>query len=182
MIAAPMTTRNSLSYRELAKAEAVVKRVVVSDDLVRLSQATIAVGATHAEFRFGFTQEGKPSVIADLASEASVACQWCLEPKGVALSARFEAVLAQDEDEARRWSEDALDGVEPAPEVIVAGTEFDAVRLIEDELILSLPSQVCADPKCTNRPASRFGDEEEHVDTAKGESPFAVLEVLKEKN
>ena len=174
-----MTTRNSLSYRELAKAEAVVKRVVSSDDLVRLSQATVAVGATHAEFSFGFTDKGRPSVTAEIASEASLACQWCLEPKGIALSAKFAAVLAQNEDQARQWSEDGLNGAPPAPDVIVAGTEFDAVRLIEDELILSLPNQVCIDQKCPNRPESQFGDADENGEAGKRDNPFAVLEALK---
>ena len=189
MIAAPMTTRNSLSYRELAKAEAVVKRVVASDDLVRLSQATVAVGATHAEFRFGYSDRGKPFVVADLTSEASVACQWCLEPKGVELSAKFEALLAQDEDEAQRWSKEGWsqegwskepsDGSKSAPEVIVAGSDFDAVRLIEDELILSLPNQVCIDQTCPNRPERQFGEEDMDGESSKRDNPFAVLQELK---
>lgn len=184
MIAAPMTTRNSLSYRELAKAEAVVKRVVASDDLVRLSQATVAVGATHAEFRFGYSDKGKPIVVADLTSEASVACQWCLEPKGVELSAKFEALLAQDEDEAQRWSQEGSskepsDGSKTVPEVIVAGSDFDAVRLIEDELILSLPNQVCIDQTCPNRPESQFGEEDMDGESSKRDNPFAVLQELK---
>ena len=183
MIAAPMTTRNSLSYRELAKAEAVVKRVVSSDELVRLSQAAVAVGATHAEFSFEFTDNGRPRVTADIASEASLACQWCLEPKGIALSTKFTAVLAQDEAQARQWSEEALNGAQPTPDVIVTGTEFDAVRLIEDELILSLPNQVCIDQQCPNRPESQFGDADEdkneNGETGTRDNPFAVLEALK---
>ena len=65
-----MTTRNSLSYRELAKAEAVVKRVVSSDELVRLSQAAVAVGATHAEFSFEFTGNGRDAYALCKATQA----------------------------------------------------------------------------------------------------------------
>ena len=66
-------------------------------------------------------------------------------------------------------------------EVIIAGSEFDAVHLIEDELLLSLPNQVCTDPTCPERPERQFGDADDGEGAANQDNPFAVLEVLKER-
>ncbi|NKB97943.1 MAG: hypothetical protein GKR90_05535 [Pseudomonadales bacterium] len=177
MIAAAMATRNPRKYKELAKAEASVNRTVPPSDLMRLAQEAIAVGETHASYLFSFTGDGCPKVDTRVESEVTMACQWCLEPKAIKLCSSYEALLAQDEKEAMGWLERITEVDEPQ-EVMVVGRDFDAVRLIEDELLLSLPHQICEDTKCPQRPARVYkdvGDEEKTI-----ESPFASLAMLKD--
>jgi uncharacterized metal-binding protein YceD (DUF177 family) len=177
MIAAVMVTRNPRKYKELAKADASVTRTVSPSDLTRLGQEAIAIGETHAKYLFSYTDDGCPKVATRVETEVTMACQWCLEPLVVKLTASYAALLAQDEREAISWLE-RFAGDDKPREVMVVGQDFDAVRLIEDELLLSLPHQVCEDATCPQRPGRVYKAPETEEKTV--ESPFASLAMLKD--
>lgn len=184
MIAAAMATPNPRRYIELAKAGTTIERSIPAGDLVRLGQATVAIGETKATFVFTQSEHGKPEVSARVEAEVSLACQWCLEPKPSALVCEYRAVLATDEAQASDWSVE-LEGQDGDREnrhldVLVAGSEFDAIQLVEDELLLALPHQVCGDEGCPDRPQGEYGeyDASEKIDDAPA-GPFAALASLK---
>lgn len=105
----------------------------------------------------------------DLAVDGTVTltCQRCLQPmqQPVAIRARF--LIAADEDAA-----DAMDQDDEF-DVVVAQPGFDLDELIEDEVILALPSaprhRVCPDTVAAA------------TTTATKPSPFAALAALKSK-
>lgn len=183
MIAAAMATPNPRKYRELAKAGTIIERMIPASDLGRLAQATVAIGETRATFSFIESEQGIPEVKARVESEVSIACQWCLEPRPSELVCEYRAVLARDEAQASAWVEQRQgsnnDPESQPPEVLVAGIEFDAVQLVEDELLLALPQQVCRDEACPDRPEQEYVAPGEEIDEALA-GPFAALAALKE--
>ena len=181
MIAAAMATPNPRKYRDLAKAGTIIERVIPADDLGRLAQATVAIGQARATFSFIESERGKPEVKARVEAEVSIACQWCLEPRPSELVCEYRAVLARDEAQASAWTEQRQ-GLESNAEgrpldVLVVGVEFDAVQLVEDELLLALPQQVCRDEACPERPQQGYVAPDEIDEAIAG--PFAALAALK---
>ena len=57
--------------------------------------------------------------------------------------------------------------------------DLDVVELIEDELLLSLPTSVCIDAGCVQRPKLAYGDAA--AEDTQTENPFGILEKLKRK-
>jgi uncharacterized protein len=111
-----------------------------------------------------------------LEATASVAltCQRCLQPVQEALNLSRWFQFVRDEDEAA-----ALD-VDSEDDVLALSRSFDAIELIEDELLLSLPlvprHEVCPQPlpqPVDDLPASDADGEEERP------HPFAALAALK---
>ncbi len=74
----------------------------------------------------------RPMLTLTVDGSLSLACQRCLQPYDVAIAQRSELLLAREEDELA-----LLDAEER--EVVLAATPLDAMTLVEDELLLSLP-------------------------------------------
>ncbi len=86
---------------------------------------------------------GRPAIAIELDGSVPLECQRCLSTMTWPVHQRTVALLATSEAEG-----DALDeGSEE--EVLVAGAPLDALTLVEDELLLSLPyAPVHADGDC----------------------------------
>ena len=78
-------------------------------------------------------EAGRPAIAIDIEGAVPVTCQRCLSDFPLAVERRTIAVLARSEKEA-----DELDGSSDH-EVVVADHPLDAVGLVEDELLLTLP-------------------------------------------
>jgi uncharacterized metal-binding protein YceD (DUF177 family) len=72
------------------------------------------------------------------------------------LRTTFNATIASTEEQAEYWSS----GEESADLniVVIEGPRLDIVELVEDELLLDLPGQVCVDLNCVNRPSMVYDD------------------------
>jgi uncharacterized protein len=86
---------------------------------------------------------GRPAIAIELEGTVTLECQRCLAPMAWPVRQRTVALLAKSEAEG-----DALDQ-DSDEEVLVAGEPLDALALVEDELLLSLPyAPTHADGKC----------------------------------
>ncbi len=176
MMAAAMTTRNSRAptYVDLAKSQAVLTRELAPSACPRLRAVVLQLETVQAELRFGFDAEQRIQVTGSAEAEVEMACQLCSEPVRRHLSVEVEGLLAPTEEMADAWRE-----AEGADNIVVVSTEeLDAAELVEDELLLQLPSQVCTDADCENRPQLSYAPPQAHVPD-EAEKPFAALSSLK---
>jgi uncharacterized protein len=123
------------------------------------------------EIRWSFTGGRHPKGFAQLTmavdGEVSLVCQRCLSAYRQPLASETVLVLARNEADADE-TEESLD--DDSIDVIVGSTELDLLRLVEDEVLLSLPLS----PKHDACP----GDAPK-LESGKPESPFSVLKGLK---
>lgn len=86
---------------------------------------------------------GRPAIAIELVGSVPMECQRCLAPMQWPVQQRTVALLAVNEAEG-----DALDA-DTDDEVLVAAGPLDALTLVEDELLLSLPyAPTHADGEC----------------------------------
>lgn len=140
------------TYRDLARSSTTLERTVHAEELGRLAELGALSGPVLAVYAF-FVLEGKPAVRAEARATVALPCQWCEQAVSREVQLSCEVLLAEHEAQASDWSAEG----DTLPVVVVAGTEFDAAALIEDELILALPGRVCTDSDCPRRPAASYG-------------------------
>jgi uncharacterized protein len=86
---------------------------------------------------------GRPAIAIELIGTVPLECQRCLGPLAWPVAQRTVTLLARSESEA-----DALDA-DCEGEVLNAAAPLDALELVEDELLLSLPyAPAHADGEC----------------------------------
>lgn len=90
-------------------------------------------GTVHWRIAGTTDASGRPALGIALSGEIPVTCQRCLAEFAYPVARETVAVLARSEQEA-----DALDAASD-DEVLVADHPLDAVALVEDELLLTLP-------------------------------------------
>lgn len=125
---------------------------------------------------------GTPEVWLHVHAEAEVTlpCQRCLQPLGVALASDRAIRFVADEAEAERLDETSDDDVLAWP----ARGGVDAVALVEDELILSLPivprHATCPQPlRLPDRDGAAVGRDAGDAAEPARPNPFAALAALK---
>jgi uncharacterized protein len=85
---------------------------------------------------------GRPAIAIDVEGAVPVTCQRCLSDFPLPVDHRTVAVLARSEKEA-----DELDASSDH-EVVIADHALDAVELVEDELLLTLPYAPMHESEC----------------------------------
>lgn len=182
MIAALMASTDGSSdqsptYVDLARVEASLERTVAADSFERLTQQCISLDPIQACLSFRFDEHKRVRVRVQVDGKCELSCQLCLEAQSWELNDHFDVVLARDEPQAQQWREGGMDrglGV-----VVTDSAELDLVVLIEDEIMLSLPSQVCTDDSCSRRPQLDYGGDDVEKALQRKPNPFAELEKLK---
>ncbi len=184
MIAAAMATRKSSTplYADLVRAGASISREIQPNLCARLGDATLQVEQIKAQLEFAVDADQRPCVNGQVSAEVTMACHLCTQPVALEIVAPVEGALAMHEAQAQAWQEQdsALSIIE------VSGQTLDVVELIEDELLLKLPLNVCRDEACENRPQLGYGPSDAEVrrfePRAEDDSgnPFAALAQLKE--
>jgi uncharacterized protein len=116
---------------------------------------------------------GASEVWAELSVSAHLPmlCQRCLQPMGdhaVELSRRYRFVATEEQAEE-------LDEVADDHDVLVSSRQFDLAELLEDEILLDLPTNLSHEV-CPNAPKLTTGEAE-----APKPKPFAALAGLKGK-
>ena len=112
------------------------------------------------------SRQGKPQLLLDVEGIAPVVCQRCLGLYAYPLSIASTLELIADEAEI---SQDELE--DDSRDFLVAQKEMDVAALIEDEIILALPSAPRHE-ECELPGSSERGTKV---------SPFAALSALKDK-
>lgn len=149
------------SYKSLAQKNGVVNRMVAADELPRFTAACKLTEDVKVEAHFRLDDQGRICVAAEISSRIDVDCHLCNESVVWPLSMAFKALVAFDEQQANEWTERSSASSSEVEHIIVAaGQHLDVAELIEDELILGLPRQVCFDEKCANMPELRFVDKD----------------------
>lgn len=110
---------------------------------------------------------GRPVLHIDIQGAVSLQCQRCLEELEHALDVHTELLLAQNEQEFQSFDEDE------SVDCILAQPDMDVLSLIEDEIILSLPSS----PRHEQSECKSGGRSDGKV--IREASPFAALAALK---
>jgi uncharacterized protein len=192
MIARAMTTRPAADVFEpvkLARKAAVWRGRVPLTALPRLSETVShtdgsdASGATVAvDLRFFCDAQQRPRVSGSAVTQVALTCQRCLEPVAHQLNVTLELWLVRSDEEAARLGTDQ--------EPFVLGSERIAIAdLIEDDLLLALPEQVCPNvATCPHAPALTYpaGPVGEQPASGKGadvrQNPFQRLQQLKDRD
>ena len=122
---------------KLAERGEKVAGEVESTGLPRLADCVVRPeGADHARIGWsiagGRDAQGRPALTLDLDGRLFVLCQRCLRPLAIPVVQQTELVLARDETDLARLDADEQ-------EVVLAAAPLDALTLVEDELLLSLP-------------------------------------------
>lgn len=102
----------------------------------------------------------------------SLVCQRCLAPVQVKVLVERPFRFAADEQTAAAQDDDSEE------DVLAMSNSFDAMELIEDELLMELPVAPRHD-LCPEPVKSAVADPEFSQDTAVRQNPFALLEKLK---
>lgn len=141
---------------ELARQRGVVTGSVTAGMLRRLEAFGCTSGSVSYSIAGAANALGKPALRLRAHGELHIACQRCLETLPLPVAIEIELEIASSREVLERADDDV--------ERVVAGSDTDAVALVEDELILALP-MVPMHETC-RYPAGAEG--------AKA-SPFAVL-------
>ena len=138
-------------------------------DATRLPRLADRVVPTEGRVRWSVVgdrdAQDRPALTLTLDGSLSVICQRCLRPLVVPIMQQTELLLARNDAELARLDADEQ-------EVVLAAVPLDALTLVEDELLLSLPFAPCHEKdECiaaAAMPAARVAP-----------SPFAPLAGLK---
>jgi uncharacterized protein len=154
------------AFRLAAREESFAGRL----DVARRARIAdrLAAGAAMVAWKIagGHDDLQRPIVSLTLKGSLPLVCQRCLQPVDVPLDQRSELLLAHDDAELARLDADER-------EVVLAAMPLDAMTLIEDELLLSLPfAPMHPEGRCAARPAAAANE-------AGAPSAFAELAAMK---
>ncbi len=176
MIAPAMSTRksNPPTYVDLAKAGARIQRDIEPDSCTRLHAEAHDLSSVSAELSFVWDDQARVRVTGQATANLALDCHMCTEPVALELTAEVAGVLARTETEAQLWrDQDAALNI-----IMVSSAELNELELVEDELLLRLPSRVCVDTACERRPGLVYPAAEQAQQNDR-QRPFAALAQLK---
>ncbi len=167
-------------YIDLAKTGAHISRPVAARDCERLDQVVAGLRDGNAQLTFSLDEHGEVVVRGTASMVCEVDCQLCLRPKTVTLAAEISGVVTAQPQEGRQTDNGPVDW--DAQPIIVSGADLNVIELVEDELLLQVPTQVCKDSACEYRPALSYAaaGTQEQAGQAQ-DHPFEVLRELKLK-
>lgn len=125
-------------------------------------------GDVRVDLRFTLDDGGGCQVVGSVGVAAELTCERCLDTVPYQLSAEINALAVVGEDAAECAAALGRDVC------VLAGRATCIEALVEDDLLLSLPTQVCAEPEhCPHAPGLSFP-----AQTAAVRRPFAALATL----
>ncbi|WP_347329713.1 YceD family protein [Marinimicrobium locisalis] len=133
--------------------------------LLREDQAQARVDLT-----FGISEEGKLVVEGQAEADLVFTCQRCLGPVTLPVEASIELAMVRSEEEGKRLPR-TLD-----PWLLPDDGNTDLYRMVEEELLLSLPTVAYHEEACIDEQLLSSGDP---VEPKPAENPFQVLKQLK---
>jgi uncharacterized protein len=147
----------------------VARRARIADRLAPTSHAAPIAW----EITGGHDGVGRPTLKVTIEGSLPLVCQRCLQPFALPVAQQTELLLARTEEEL-----EPLDNSGEA-EVVLAAAPLDAMTLVEDEILLSLPfAPSHAEQQCPVRLAA-VADSAAVTPAPSKTSPFARLSALK---
>ena len=171
---------------ELARRNGRLAKDLDPAKLPRLQDAVVGLASVATDLSFDFNEERLPVVAGQARAQMTLTCQTCDQPVPYELVAEFEMMLASP----------ARAGQLPrsADVWVVEDGKLALAELLEDELLLALPAQVCVNTSCENLPDLEFPIPAQELATVakragadgsagsqETENPFAALAALKGK-
>jgi len=170
---------DAVSPHELArKSGFFTGEIPIAAAFPRLSPLVLADGTVKVVLAFTRDEEGRTRVVGHATFTPRLQCQRCLEPVERSLDVPIDLCVVASDEQAAEVAEE-LDAF------VLTEDDVSIAELVEDDLLLALPSQVCnAYEECPNRPDLNYP-----VDDGSGTSerdparpnPFGVLAGLKNR-
>lgn len=177
MIARAMATEPSTGTvfpLQLAKKNARWRGEIAVDDFERLGDLVTTTGPVRAALRFAPIDRASCRVTGSVELEVEVECQTCLErvPVSLALDMDFRVV---------RTERDAQTTATFAEPFLLVDESIRVADLIEDDLVLGLPTRGCGSSgPCPRQPPLAYpAAPVDATPGTDGANPFAGLAVLK---
>ena len=167
----PESTLQFVHAMRLARAGSSLDGEVALSRMARLAPLLQSLeGAARFEFRFDLDEVSRPVALGQIRAKLEVICQRCLEPMTVEIESEVRLGIVRRESEAVALSPE----YEPLQ---VDGDRISLLSVIEDELILALPSAPLHPPgRCRPPRHPRRGVVKNETEA---KSPFAVLAAAK---
>lgn len=147
----------------------VARRARIADRLAPLS----SVAPITWEIAGGHDGVGRPTLTVTIKGNLPLVCQRCLQPFELPVAQHTELLLARTENELQPLDDSG------ETEVVLAAAPLDAMTLVEDEILLSLPfAPSHAEEQCPLRLAALAGSKAATA-APSTTSPFARLSALK---
>jgi len=142
------------------------------EKLTRLQDLLLESSDAQAQvdLAFGISEEGKLVVEGQALVGLTFTCQRCLGPVTVPVEATIELAMVRTEEDAKRLPK-RLD-----PWILAEEGETDLYTIVEEELLLSLPSVAFHPEACIDEQLLSSG---EPVEAEPAQNPFQVLKQLK---
>lgn len=136
--------------RKLCNRNGSINSTIPLGKLLRLSEyLDDNHGQAEVFLSFDRDEAGHCVISGSLQADVSMQCQRCLEPTPVHLSSDLALTVAEDEDEAQRIAASCADPHGKLEIVFCEDGQLDLLAVIEDELIMSLPTVAAhADDGC----------------------------------
>jgi uncharacterized protein len=177
-----MKTRQDepLYYVELARQGARIERSLTGDDLLRWSQLVDGEWHVQANLEFYRDTEGQSWVKVDYESRASMLCTRCSEVLSHTFAGQVAMCIVNGEAQASELAGDC-------DVLVVQGDVVLLADIIEDELLLAVPEQLCVADECEHMlplyypaPGGAQLEQSEQPEQTERKNPFDVLAALKQ--
>jgi uncharacterized protein len=167
-----MSTRahaDAVLPHKLARQGAGWRGRIALDRFARFNAIVQPLGEpVEVELHFRLDDEGRCRVEGRARTRVGIECGRCLLPQARQLDVPVDLVLVSSDEEASAI-------VSTSDPFVLDGEEVQVVDLLEDDLILALPVEVCEDvATCPNRPSYDYPPASEEENAARP-SPFAGL-------
>lgn len=157
--------------RKFAQQAVRISGYLPVDQLSRIRDLLLEEGAqARVDLSFGISEAGKLVVEGSAAADLVFTCQRCLGPVSVPVEALIELAMVRTEEEAKQLPR-TLD-----PWILPDEGNTDLYAMVEEELLLSLPSVAYHEALCIDEQLLSSGDPVEPEPT---KNPFQVLKQLK---
>jgi DUF177 domain-containing protein len=167
---------DAVSPHELARKRGLFTGEIPIAAFPRLSPLVLAGSTVVLQLSFARDEDGRTRVRGHAAFAPTLQCQRCLEPIERAVDVTIDLCVVRSDEQAAAVAE-ALEAF------VLIEDAITIVDLVEDDLLLALPSQVCeAYETCPNRPELSYPVEpasDTNEPDPERPNPFGVLAGLK---
>ena len=163
-----------LQLSTLAASGAVIERVLPCRDLPRFAALVTPLEDLQVRLAFTKREDGRVNLLGRLQTHVALECHRCLEAVPIPLTVEFDVLIVRADEEATVLAADHDVMQVPTDEIGIGD-------LVEDELILALPTKVCTQADCSKAPELTY-PAAGATDQRKPDNPFQVLERLKSKH
>jgi len=169
--------------RKLCNRNGSINSTIPLGKLLRLSEYLDDLhGQAEVSLSFDRDEAGHCVITGSLKAVVNMQCQRCLEPVRVTLDSGLELKVAEDEDEAQQIAGSSDDPHDKLETVVCEDGQLDLLAVVEDELIMSLPTVAVHDDEHCNATLNELHDlAREPGDGGQGNvKGLEALEVLKQ--